>query len=53
MNPTKFVLHFSDFYVVFYAIYKFQPKLKYYLRITLQLGPRSFWVHNYTLTFAL
>jgi hypothetical protein len=31
MDPTKLVLHFSNFSVILYAIYKFQPKLKYYL----------------------
>jgi hypothetical protein len=42
MDPKKLVLHFSDFPVIFYAIYKNQSKLKYYLRTSLQLGPRSF-----------
>jgi hypothetical protein len=41
-NPKKLVLHFSDFSVIFYTIYKNQSKLKYYLRTTLQLGPQSF-----------
>jgi hypothetical protein len=30
MNPTKLVLHFSDFSMIFYAIYKKQPNHKYY-----------------------
>jgi hypothetical protein len=42
MDPTKLVLQFSDFSVILYAIYKNQSKLKYYLRTSLQLGPRSF-----------
>jgi hypothetical protein len=35
MNPTKLVFHFSHFSVIFYAIYKNQSELKYYLRTTL------------------
>jgi hypothetical protein len=42
MNPTKLVLHFSDFSVIFYAIYKIQQKHLYYLRIVLQQGPWRF-----------
>jgi hypothetical protein len=38
-NPTKLVLHFSDFSMILYAIYKNQQKHLYYLRITLQQGP--------------
>jgi hypothetical protein len=39
MDPKKLVSQFSEFSVIFYAIYKFQPKLKYYLRIPLRSGP--------------
>jgi hypothetical protein len=39
MNPSKLVLHFSDFSVIFYAIYKKQPTLKYYLSYTFHWGP--------------
>jgi hypothetical protein len=42
MDPTKLILLFSDVSVIFYAIYMNQSKLKYYLRTSLQLGPRSF-----------
>jgi hypothetical protein len=42
MNPTKLVLHFSDFSVIFYAIYNIQQKHLYYLRIVLQQGPWRF-----------
>jgi hypothetical protein len=35
------VLHFSDFSVIFYAIYKKQPKHFYYLSYQLQGGPRK------------
>jgi hypothetical protein len=41
MDPTKLVLHFSDFYTIFYAIYKKQPKHFYYLSYQLQGGPRK------------
>jgi hypothetical protein len=41
MNPTKFVLHFYDFSVIFYVIYKKQPKHFYYLSYQLQGGPRK------------
>jgi hypothetical protein len=30
-NPKKLVLHFSDFSMIFYTIYKNQPNHKYYL----------------------
>jgi hypothetical protein len=54
MNPAKLVLHFSDFSVIFYTIYKFQPKLKYYLRITLCSGPWKLQVlTKNTLAFAV
>jgi hypothetical protein len=41
MDPTKLVLHFSDFSVIFYAIYKKQPKQFYYFIYQLQGGPRK------------
>jgi hypothetical protein len=34
-------LHFSDFSVIFYAIYNKQPKQFYYLSYQLQGGPRK------------
>jgi hypothetical protein len=39
MNPKKLSLHFSEVSTIFYAFYKFQPKVKHYLRN--QLSPRS------------
>jgi hypothetical protein len=42
MNPRKLILHFSDFSVLLYAIYKIQQKHLYYLRIVLQQGPWRF-----------
>jgi hypothetical protein len=42
MNLTQLVLHFSDFSVSFYAIYKNQPTLKYRFRTVLQQGPWKF-----------
>jgi hypothetical protein len=39
MNLTKFVLHFSDFSTVLYAIYKKQQEHFYYFRSTLRQGP--------------
>jgi hypothetical protein len=41
MNPAKLILHFSEFSVIFYAIYKKQPKHFYYLSYQLQGGPRK------------
>jgi hypothetical protein len=41
MDPTKLVSHFSEFSAIFYAIYKFQPKLKYYLRIHFYHSPET------------
>jgi hypothetical protein len=41
MDTTKLVLHYSDFSVIFYAIYKKQPKQFYYLSYQLQGGPRK------------
>jgi hypothetical protein len=39
MNPKKMALHFSDFSVIFYAIYKKQQNY-YTIGVTLsQLGP--------------
>jgi hypothetical protein len=39
MNPTKLVSHFSEFYVIFYAIYKNQKNC-YTIGVTfLQLRP--------------
>jgi hypothetical protein len=52
-NPKKLVLHFSDFSVIFYAIYKNQSKLKYYLRITFAARPSKFWIpYRHTPVFA-
>jgi hypothetical protein len=39
MNPTKLVLHFSDFFMIFYAIYKKQPKHFYYLSYPFAVRP--------------
>jgi hypothetical protein len=41
MDPTKLVFHFSEFYTIFYTIYKKQPKHFYYLSYQLQGGPRK------------
>jgi hypothetical protein len=41
MDPTKLVFHFSEFYTIFYTIYKKQPKQFYYLSYQLQGGPRK------------
>jgi hypothetical protein len=38
-NPTKFCLQFSEFFTIFYAFYKFQPKVKHYLRSIFHRGP--------------
>jgi hypothetical protein len=38
MNPTKLVLHFSDFSVIFYAIYKKQGNSLYYFSCTFAAG---------------
>jgi hypothetical protein len=38
MNPTKLVLHFSDFSVIFYAIYKKQENSLYYFSCTFAAG---------------
>jgi hypothetical protein len=54
MNPTKLVLHFSDFSMIFYAIYKKQESHFYYLsypfagrpserNFVLQCGPGRGW----------
>jgi hypothetical protein len=40
-NPTKLVLHFSDFPVIFYAIYKNQQTHFTILVALLQGGPRK------------
>jgi hypothetical protein len=42
MNPTKFGLHFSDFYTIFYAIYKNQQKHRTITDTLLQQGPWKF-----------
>jgi hypothetical protein len=39
MNPTKLVLHFSNFSMIFYTIYKKQPKGFTIGVNLLQLGP--------------
>jgi hypothetical protein len=39
MNPTKLVLHFSDFSVIFYAIYKKQEMANTIGVTLLQEGP--------------
>jgi hypothetical protein len=41
MKLTKLGLHFSDFSVIFYEIYKKQPKHFYYLSFQLQGGPQK------------
>jgi hypothetical protein len=41
MIATKLVSHFSDFPVIFYAIYKKQPRHFYYLSFQLQGGPQK------------
>jgi hypothetical protein len=41
LNPTKLVLHFSDFSVIFYAIYKNQQTHFTILVALLQGGPRK------------
>jgi hypothetical protein len=41
LNPTKFVLHFYDFSVIFYAIYKNQQTHFTILVALLQGGPRK------------
>jgi hypothetical protein len=38
MNPTKLVLHFSEFSVIFYAIYKKQGYSLYYFSCTFAAG---------------
>jgi hypothetical protein len=40
-NPTKFVLKYSDFSSIFYAIYNNQQEALYYLSYHLQEGPRK------------
>jgi hypothetical protein len=42
MNPTKFVLHFSDLSVIFYAIYKNQQTHFTILVALLQGSPRKY-----------
>jgi hypothetical protein len=50
-NPTKLVVHFSDFSIIFYAIYKKQPKVKHYLRSNFHRGPWKFLqVYNHAPT---
>jgi hypothetical protein len=39
MNPKKLVLHFSDFSMISYVIYKKQQEHFYYFRSTLRQGP--------------
>jgi hypothetical protein len=41
MKPTKLGLNFSNFSMIFYAIYKKQPNALYYLSYQLQEGPRK------------
>jgi hypothetical protein len=41
-NPTKLGLIFPDFAMIFYRIYKFQPKVKYHSRIKFHRGPWNF-----------
>jgi hypothetical protein len=41
MIPTKLVSHFSDFFVIFYVIYKKQSRHFYYLSFQLQGGPQK------------
>jgi hypothetical protein len=38
-NPTKLVLHFSDFSMIFYAIYKKQESHFYYLSYSFAVRP--------------
>jgi hypothetical protein len=50
-DPEKLVLHFSDFSAIFYGIYKFQPKVKHYLRSNFHRGPWKFLqVYNHAPT---
>jgi hypothetical protein len=50
MNPTKLGLHFSDFSVIFYAIYKNQ-EITFTIGVhLLQLGPwKECWLCNVVL----
>jgi hypothetical protein len=38
-NPTKFVLHFYEFFKIFYVIYKNQQKHKYYFSCNFAVQP--------------
>jgi hypothetical protein len=50
-NPTKLVLRFYGLSTIFYVIYKFQPKVKHYLRIQLSHRPLELLsFHRYTLS---
>jgi hypothetical protein len=40
-NPTKLVLHFSEFSTIFYAFYKFQQNGYTIEDVTLRRGPRK------------
>jgi hypothetical protein len=40
-NPTKLVLHFSEFSMIFYAFYKFQQNGCTIEDVTLRRGPRK------------
>jgi hypothetical protein len=41
MDSTNLVSHFSEFSVILYEFSKFQPKLKYYLRIYFYHSPET------------
>jgi hypothetical protein len=50
MNPTKLVLHFSDFSTIFYTIYKNQGNGNTIEVVVLHRGPYIFFkVHKYAL----
>jgi hypothetical protein len=40
-NPTKLVLHFSEFFTIFYTFYKFQQNGYTIEDVTLRRGPRK------------
>jgi hypothetical protein len=42
MNPTKLGLHFSVFFMIFYAFYKFQPNCFTIEDATFHRGPWEF-----------
>jgi hypothetical protein len=47
MNPTKFVLHFYDFSMIFYAIYKKLGNSLYYFSCTFAAGTwKELWLCN-------